>query len=153
MTLKAIRWVSNVKLKSGGGGWRGGGGGGGGWEKGAQRKLQVWGRENTFTLPVKQTQLRWWRWMEGRHSRVLDDLQRSSRHAGLRRWGFGWATDIWRGRDREGFPKSQGGSKYSQGWQACGPLRLLIRPIKVEEIVLIVNQDVAVFHLFSFTVF
>lgn len=68
-----------------------GGGGGGGWAKGVQRKLQVWGSENTITLPVKQTRLRRWRWMKGRHSRVLDgdDLQRSPRPAGVVRWGQG----------------------------------------------------------------
>lgn len=42
----------------------------GGWVGGStvQRKLQVWGRENTITSQVKQIRLRWWRWIEGQHS-------------------------------------------------------------------------------------
>ncbi len=45
-------------------------GGQGGWVRGnmVQRKLQVWGRENTITSQVKQTRLRRWRWIEGQHS-------------------------------------------------------------------------------------
>lgn len=99
---KLHRIYDTIAAAAAAGGWGRGAGEGDGWVRGVRRKLQVWGRENTITPPVKQTRLRWWRWMEGWHSRVQDgdDVQRSSHHAGAR-GGRHLDTEIERQRRRE----------------------------------------------------